>query len=388
MSPSRCAGLLWRAVAHRRTVVALTGRLRELTGHSHAVLTGSGRAALRLALESLGAGPGTEVVLSTFNCTAVADAVLATGARPVLVDFDLAGGPDFTSAQLRGRPVIFTNGLGLDEWARHAGPVREGGGLPVLDLAQAAPAPETLIRYAGVGCPVVLSFGEGKQLGGAGGGALLLSPEGEVPSSGPGGRATLRPLARELDRYALQLAPQGVRAAVERRARQSVGWSHTKASHLPNEAGEVKVAEPSRWESAAAAALLASASTVRAGALAHDAYVRTALDGQLSGAEFVPSTPDLIGGIELLFARRGERHRFAGALAAQGVPSTWNYYPLHRTGPYAEFASGPMPGADHVWPRVLSVPKRPQPRLTGKLLVDALLAADRALYGREAATHD
>jgi dTDP-4-amino-4,6-dideoxygalactose transaminase len=57
-------------------------------GAEHAVAVSTGTAALHLALEAAGIGAGDEVLLPTTTFTATAEAVIYTGARPVLVDID------------------------------------------------------------------------------------------------------------------------------------------------------------------------------------------------------------------------------------------------------------------------------------------------------------
>jgi dTDP-3-amino-3,4,6-trideoxy-alpha-D-glucose transaminase len=54
----------------------------------HAIGVSSGTSALELTLRALGIGPGDEVVVPTNSFIATAEAVTATGARPVLVDVD------------------------------------------------------------------------------------------------------------------------------------------------------------------------------------------------------------------------------------------------------------------------------------------------------------
>jgi dTDP-4-amino-4,6-dideoxygalactose transaminase len=56
----------------------------------HAVALASGTAALHLALEVLGVGPGDEVWLSTLTFAATANAVTYVGATPVFVDSELS----------------------------------------------------------------------------------------------------------------------------------------------------------------------------------------------------------------------------------------------------------------------------------------------------------
>lgn len=62
----------------------------EYVGVRHAVAMSSGTAALHLALLALGVGPGDEVIVPDFTFLATANVVELVGARPVLVDIDLA----------------------------------------------------------------------------------------------------------------------------------------------------------------------------------------------------------------------------------------------------------------------------------------------------------
>jgi len=54
----------------------------------HCVAVSSGTSALVLALQACGIGPGDEVVTATHTFVATAEAIVAVGARPVLVDVD------------------------------------------------------------------------------------------------------------------------------------------------------------------------------------------------------------------------------------------------------------------------------------------------------------
>ncbi|MER7663630.1 DegT/DnrJ/EryC1/StrS family aminotransferase [Streptomyces sp. NPDC096193] len=379
MTAGRLAATARAAARPQYARAGLAARLREQAGRDRCVLTATGRAALELAVRQTGAA---EVVLSTFNCPAVADAVLAAGARPVLVDADAADGPAFDSVDLSGRAVVLTNALGLNEWC-HAGRIETLGGTVVLDLAQAGVSPRVLGRFRRTNCPIVLSFGEGKQLGGIGGGALLTS----APVADPGTlrrRGALAPLRRAVGSRLMAHAPGPARAALQRAQSRTPGWSHTKADHLPAEVGTVRQDSPSRWEVAAAAALWETSAEAADEAAATHERVRTMVTGELTTCAPVAADPDLGPGIELLFRRPGQRFRFASALAEHGVSSTWNYYPLHKLAPYADFAAGAMDRAESLWPRVLTVAKQPQPRLTARLLGRAIIAADRSVRDQEA----
>jgi len=57
-------------------------------GAKHAIAVSSGTAALHAALMALGTGPGDEVIVPDLTFVATANAVLLTGATPVIVDID------------------------------------------------------------------------------------------------------------------------------------------------------------------------------------------------------------------------------------------------------------------------------------------------------------
>ncbi len=60
----------------------------QVTGASYAVAVSSGTAALHLALQLVGVGPGDEVFCSTLTFAATANPIIYLGAKPVFIDSD------------------------------------------------------------------------------------------------------------------------------------------------------------------------------------------------------------------------------------------------------------------------------------------------------------
>jgi len=98
-------------------------RFSRYIGLRYAIATQSGSSALHLALLSLNIGKGDEVIIPSYVCTAVLNAVMYTGATPRLVDIDLRDFnicPDEVKKKLNRRtkavivPHMFGTGADMD----------------------------------------------------------------------------------------------------------------------------------------------------------------------------------------------------------------------------------------------------------------------------------
>jgi perosamine synthetase len=89
-------------------------------GTDHAIAVANGTAALHLALEGAGIGPGDEVIIPAFTFVATANAVRMTGATPVFADIDEHFNLDAVDAaravteQTRAIMPVHLYGLGAD----------------------------------------------------------------------------------------------------------------------------------------------------------------------------------------------------------------------------------------------------------------------------------
>jgi dTDP-4-amino-4,6-dideoxygalactose transaminase len=157
---------------------AVAVRLAGMLGARHVALTDSGTSALVLALR-LAVGTGGTVAYPGYGCVDLAAAALFAGVRVRLYDLEPATlSPDLDSleralargvdavlgAHLYGFPVALAEVKALA--ARH-------GVVVIEDAAQAAAAALGGEMVGAQGDLGILSFGRGKGLGGAGGGALV-----------------------------------------------------------------------------------------------------------------------------------------------------------------------------------------------------------------------
>ncbi|WP_433796916.1 DegT/DnrJ/EryC1/StrS family aminotransferase [Actinoplanes sp. CA-252034] len=166
---------------------------REIAGRAgvpHAVAVSSGTAALHLALEGVGAGPGDVVVVPTLTFAATANAVLYTGATPVFADCDPATGnldPGVLGGLLdmldgegaRVRAVLAVDLYGSCADYRTILPVCERYGVPVVEDAAESLGAGYDGRAAGsFGRAAAFSFNGNKIITTSGGGMLVTADEG------------------------------------------------------------------------------------------------------------------------------------------------------------------------------------------------------------------
>ena len=121
-------------------------RFAATVGARHAIALNSATAALHLALEAIGVGPGDEVIVPTWTFAASAEVVAYRGARPVLVDVDrrtLNATPEAVLAAVtpRTRAVVAVHVAGLPvEIERLVAELEPRGIVVVEDAAHAFPS--------------------------------------------------------------------------------------------------------------------------------------------------------------------------------------------------------------------------------------------------------
>ncbi len=160
--------------------------LAELVGVPHAVGVASGTAALHLALLAAGVGPGQEVVVPANTFFATAEAVMATGAAPVLADVEVATGllnPEAAEAALSPRTaaVAAVHLYGQPVDADRFGALARRHGLFLLEDAAQAIGAAWRSRPAGsLGDAAGFSFYPGKNLGALGDGGAVTTADADL----------------------------------------------------------------------------------------------------------------------------------------------------------------------------------------------------------------
>lgn len=338
-----------RVKAHRAEIEAALGRVldsgwfilgpegeafeRELAaalGAQDAVGMANGTAAIQLALEALGVGPGDEVVTSPLTAAFTALAVLRSGARPVFADLDprtLNVAPEAVRRAITPRtkallPVhLYGHPADLDPLLAIAQEHR----IPLVEDACQA----HLARYkgrvvgalSGIGC---LSFYPTKNLGALGdGGAVLVND--------PALAAKLRRLRNggQSDRYRHEIA--GINSRLDE---MQAALLRVFLRHLP------------AW-------------TERRRALAA-IYLRE-LAG--SGVVLPEEQPYARANYHLFVIRHPRRDTLLEGLQARGIGSLIHYpIPLHLQPAFASLGgqAGDFPVAETAAREVLSLPLYPE----------------------------
>ncbi|MFH0848644.1 MAG: DegT/DnrJ/EryC1/StrS family aminotransferase [archaeon] len=120
---------------------------KQFVGAKHAITATSCTTAIEMGLRVMGVGPGDEVIVPSFTHPATADAVLAFGAIPVLVDVDLSSyNMDFEevkkAATKKTRVVMPVSWAGYPLDSKQMRELKDDHGLLTLEDAACSPGAE------------------------------------------------------------------------------------------------------------------------------------------------------------------------------------------------------------------------------------------------------
>ncbi|HTD07407.1 MAG TPA: DegT/DnrJ/EryC1/StrS family aminotransferase [Solirubrobacteraceae bacterium] len=163
-------------------VAAFEREFAAYCGCEHAIGVANGTEAITIALRAMGVGPGDEVIVPSFTFYASAEAIPATGARPVFCDID----PDtycITANTVRAAMTPRTKAVVAVHLFGNLAPIAEIEqlGVPVLeDAAQAAGSTGADGRPGALGTAATFSFFPSKNLGAFGDGGMITTSDDGV----------------------------------------------------------------------------------------------------------------------------------------------------------------------------------------------------------------
>ena len=167
-------------------VNALEAELSQLLAVRHTIALSSGTDALLVALMALGIKAGDEVVTTTYSFFATAGAIVRVGAKPVLVDIDLATfniDPEGVRAAVtpRTKAILPVHLFGLAADLDPIVAIAAEAGVPVVeDAAQAIGATYRTRSAGGIGACGCFSFFPSKNLGAFGDAGLLATDDEDL----------------------------------------------------------------------------------------------------------------------------------------------------------------------------------------------------------------
>ncbi|WP_395623761.1 DegT/DnrJ/EryC1/StrS family aminotransferase [Sphingomonas daechungensis] len=293
----------------------------------HCVGTGNGLDALHLALLACGIGPGDEVIVASNTFIATWLAVTYAGAVPVPVEPD-PGTHNLDPARIaekitaRTRAILPTHLYGQPADVDAICEIASSHGLRVIeDAAQAHGALYKGRKIGAHGDAVTWSFYPGKNLGAFGDGGAVTTNDPEIAQR-----------LRLLRNYG---SPEKYVHAVR-------GFN-SRLDPIHAAVLSVKLPRLDEWNSRRAA-------------------IAEVYSQQLSDAGIeVPSVPDWAASSWHLYVIQSDyRNELAEELRDAGIQTLIHYpIPPHRQAAYSELADAPLPIADRLAKRVLSLPMGP-----------------------------
>lgn len=311
-------------------------------GARHAVACASGTAALHLAFVGLGVGPGDDVLVADLTFVASVNAIVYTGARPVLVDAESTTygmDPALVVAEIERRAstgerqpaaIQVVHLLGHPADLAPIAAVADRHGIPVVeDAAEALGATYTLGPLAGravgtIGQVGTFSFNGNKLITTGGGGMVVTDDEG---------------LARRIRHLSTQARLPGLAYDHD-----EVGYNY-RLTNLAAALGLAQLEELDRLLGAR-----------RANAARYDAVIAT-----IRGLRPAPRAPWAASSFWLYTAAldtpdEGRRDAILQHLIAAGVESRPVWRPIHATRRYADAARLPGDAADRIFASAFCLP--------------------------------
>ena len=334
--------------------------LRQSLGFNHVVLTATGRQAIEVALSHLAKPPG-EVIMPTFACGSMANAITAAGYVPVFADInkDLTLSCRSTIENLTSKTVAVIvahlSGKPAEDLEELVELCRTRGLVLIDDAAQAMGISHRGRQLGTFGDYGVLSFGLGKPTFSLGGGCLILKSHSEklacqglMDGNVPSDRGYLRTSAA-LVRFVSEYCWREQTLPVFLAAR-----AFRKYLHL----------HPQAPRSGQISALEAELQTIQLARLPQ--ILKSFRDNarqiiaRLSNVLAAPQEGPETGYTKCLVQTQAHKGTTLSTyLLKQGIEIEWSYRPLDSFGAFAQYRRRDNSYAESIWRHLLAVPVHP-----------------------------
>lgn len=324
-------------------------------------LLDSGRSAILVALKALGLKPGEEVLLSAFNCSAVAEAIMQAGGIIKFIEINSKAGLDLESIKNTISPktkgIIVTHVYGLvDNLEDLSNFCKSREIFLINDLAQTLEDPVADKKLNTYGDVAIYSFGPEKHLFALGGGALvthrddlMAQIEKNLPKETVSDRSLFLVLVERWKYYFTFFALKYLKAITALLKRLGVIYSFLphKTVQISSQLIKPRLMHP--VQKSMLARKLRLYNVYLAKTIENFNQTRNKLKAHLFYSD--QRLP--------LYAtfRVDPKSRFdmAKYLAKRGVQTVWNYLPLYKAD---NLGSVELPETEKLWQEVLSIPFR------------------------------
>ncbi|OGN29954.1 MAG: hypothetical protein A3A33_01370 [Candidatus Yanofskybacteria bacterium RIFCSPLOWO2_01_FULL_49_25] len=321
----------------------------------------SGRSALVCALRALGVGAADEVILSSFNCPAVIDAICSVGATPVFVDVNNRGGINVDDLErritFRTKALLVTHIYGIVEDLSVLQAIATKHHCAIInDLAQTFELLNSPKRLHENGDISIYSFGAEKHIHAWGGGSIgthdaeLSKKIQEVVLS--------ISIETHLARYCLERFLYYIRFYLYRTLpRVLILNLHTHKSStdiVVHEQITPRTIHP--FQLFLLDQKLKTYPAEQKETIANAKLLEEKLGQHMFLADARHSNSHLL--YATIIVDPEKRFMIARRLAKDGIQTTWNYVPLYYYEAYEKYQKGEYPSTERLWKQVLSVPFR------------------------------
>ncbi|RJQ27827.1 aminotransferase class V-fold PLP-dependent enzyme [Candidatus Parcubacteria bacterium] len=331
--------------------------LESILNHRKIFFTSSGSAALTLAIKSLHLAPNSEVLITSFNCPAVIDSIIAAGAVPVLIDINSYGGINIKSARKalsnRTKAIVATNVYGLVDNLELLNEFCKNNNLYFInDLAQTFENLDSKKNLNKFGDISIYSFSPGKHLFALGGGCLMVNNNSLIKYA-----EKLYP--NKVDGMALRFFLQRGRYYFKFLARKyfplliklnikKMATDITKPNSVPIY----------RMSDSQLFSLLSKLKTYKKyydTTQENFELLRSRLKYNLLYSEHEHVSLPLYATI---IVKDDHRYKLASYLDMNNIPTTWNYLPLYYFNAYKKYKIIDKKMVEILWRKTLSIPFR------------------------------